>query len=81
LKKEVDLWSIIAYIVSIGQHDTEGIMNKAMKQELDRLEALTDIQLYEALVAMENDPAPQYIKNLIAKKINSIFNKRIGLEA
>ena len=55
-------------------------MDKAMEQELNRLEALTDIQLYEALVAMENDPAPQYIKRLIAKKINSIFNKRIGLE-
>ena len=55
-------------------------MDKAMERELNRLEALTDIQLYEALVAMENDPAPQYIKRLIAKKINSIFNKRIGLE-
>lgn len=56
-------------------------MNKQMERELDRLEALSDMQLYEALVAMENDPAPQYIKNLIARKINSIFNKRIGLEA
>ena len=56
-------------------------MDKQMERELDRLEALSDIQLYEALVAMENDPAPQYIKNLIAKKINSIFNERIGLEA
>ena len=55
-------------------------MDKAMERELNRLEALSDIQLYEALVAMESDPAPQYIKNLIAKKINSIFNKRIGLE-
>lgn len=55
-------------------------MDAAMERELNRLEALTDIQLYEALVAMEDDPAPQYIKNLIAKKINSIFNKRIGLE-
>ena len=56
-------------------------MEKALERELNRLEALTDIQLYEALVAMDDDPAPQYIKNLIAKKINSIFNKRIGLEA
>lgn len=55
-------------------------MEKALERELDRLEALTDIQLYEALVAMEDDPAPEYIKRLIAKKINSIFNKRIGLE-
>ena len=55
-------------------------MQKAMEQELNRLEALSDIQLYEALVAMENDPAPQWVKDLIAKKINSIFNKRIGLE-
>lgn len=51
-----------------------------MEKELNRLESLTDIQLYDVLTAMENDPAPQYIKNLIAKKINSIFNKRIGLE-
>jgi hypothetical protein len=57
------------------------MMDKVMERELNRLEALTDIQLYEALVAIESDPAPQYIKNLIAKKINSIFNKRIGLEA
>ena len=56
-------------------------MKTAMERELDRLEALTDIQLYEALVAMENDPAPKYIKDLIAKRINSIFNRRIGLEA
>ena len=55
-------------------------MDKALERELNRLEALSDIQLYDALVAMENDPAPQYIKRLIAKKINSIFNKRIGLE-
>lgn len=55
-------------------------MDKAMERELDRLEALSDIQLHEALVAMESDPAPQYIKNLIAKRINSIFNRRIGLE-
>jgi len=55
-------------------------MDKAMEAELNRLEALTDIQLYEALVAMEDDPAPKWIKDLIAKKINSIFNKRIGLE-
>lgn len=55
-------------------------MQKAMERELNRLEALSDIQLYEALVAMENDPAPKWVKDLIAKKINSIFNKRIGLE-
>ena len=55
-------------------------MEKAMEAELNRLEALTDIQLYEALVLMEDDPAPTHIKQLIAKKINSIFNKRIGLE-
>ena len=50
----------------------------SMEQELNRLEALTDIQLYDTLVAIENDPAPEYIKNIIVKKINSIFNKRIG---
>lgn len=54
-------------------------MNRAMEQELRRLEALTDMQLYQALVAMETDPAPQYIKNLIARRINRIFNQRIGL--
>ena len=54
-------------------------MEKAMEAELNRLEALTDIQLYEALVAMDDDPAPKWVKDLIAKKINSIFNKRIGL--
>ena len=55
-------------------------MQKAMERELDRLEALTDLQLYEALVAMEKDPAPQWVKDLVAKKINSIFNRRLGLE-
>jgi hypothetical protein len=29
---------------------------------------------------MDDDPAPKWVKDLIAKKINSIFNKRIGLE-
>ena len=55
-------------------------MDAAMEAELNRLEVLTDIQLYEALAAMEDDPAPEWVKQLIAKKINSIFNKRIGLE-
>jgi hypothetical protein len=54
-------------------------MNRAMEQELRRLEALTDMQLYQALVAMETDPAPQSIKNLIARRINRIFNQRLGL--
>ena len=51
-----------------------------LEAELDRLEGLTDIQLYEALAAMENDPAPEWVKRLVARKINSIFNTRIGLE-
>lgn len=55
-------------------------MNRTMEQELLRLEALTDMQLYQALVAMETDPAPQSIKNLIACRINRIFNQRLGLE-
>ena len=55
-------------------------IDAAMERELSRLEVLTDVQLYEALVAMEDDPAPQWVKNLIAKRINSIFNRRIGLE-
>ena len=55
-------------------------MNRTMEQELLRLEALTDMQLYQALVAMEMDPAPQSIKNLIARCINRIFNQRLGLE-
>ena len=52
----------------------------AMEAELNRLEALSDIQLYEALVAMDDDPAPKWVKDLIARKINSIFNQRIGLK-
>ena len=51
-----------------------------MEKELNRLETLNDIQLYDVLTALDSDPAPQYIKKIIAKKINSIFNKRIGLE-
>jgi hypothetical protein len=61
-----------------GNKETE--MNRTMEQELLRLEALTDMQLYQALVAMEMDPAPQSIKNLIARCINRIFNQRLGLE-
>lgn len=51
-----------------------------LEAELNRLEALSDIQLYEALVAMDDDPAPKWVKDLVARKINSIFNRRIGLE-
>ena len=56
------------------------MMDKAMERELARLESATDMQLLDAIMLLDDDPAPQYIKNLIAKKINSIFNKRIGLE-
>jgi hypothetical protein len=55
-------------------------MDAAMEAELNRLEALSDIQLYQVLEAMDNDPAPKWVKDLIARKINSIFNRRIGLE-
>ena len=55
-------------------------MDAAMKAELNRLEALSDIQLYQVLEAMDHDPAPKWVKDLIAQKINSIFNQRIGLE-
>ena len=51
-----------------------------MEAELNRLEALSDVQLYHVLEAMDDDPAPAWVKDLVAKKINSIFNRRIGLE-
>jgi len=56
-------------------------MNAAMQAELARLEKLSDVQLYQVLEAMDDDPAPKWVKDLIAKKINSIFNQRIGLES
>jgi len=52
----------------------------ALDAELKRLENLTDMQLYEALDAMESDPAPEWVKDLVARKINSIFNQRLGLK-
>ena len=52
----------------------------ALDAELKRLEKLTDMQLYEALDAMESDPAPEWVKDLVARKINSIFNQRLGLK-
>ena len=52
----------------------------ALDAELKRLEDLTDMQLYEALDAMETDPAPEWVKDLVARKINSIFNQRLGLK-
>ena len=55
-------------------------MDAAMQQQLNRLAALTEMQLYEVLTALDDDLAPQYIKDLIARKINSILNQRLGLE-
>ena len=55
-------------------------IDAAMEQELARLEALSDVRLYQVLEAMDDDPAPEWVKNLIAKRINSIFNRRLGLE-
>lgn len=56
-------------------------MEKAMQKELARLEACTDMQLLDALMLIDDDPAPQYIKDLIVRKINSIMNDRLGLTA
>jgi hypothetical protein len=56
-------------------------MDKAMERELARLEAATDMQLLDAIMMIEDDPAPQYIKDLILRKINSILNDRLGLRA
>ena len=56
-------------------------MDKAMERELARLEAATDMQLLDAIMMIEDDPAPQYIKELILRKINSILNDRLGLRA
>lgn len=61
------------------QHDAA--TQALLEAELSRLEVLTDVQLYEALVAMEDDPAPRWVKDLAVRKINSIFNQRIGLSA
>lgn len=56
-------------------------MDKAMERELARLEAATDMQLLDAIMMIEDDPAPQYIKDMILRKINSILNDRLGLRA
>ena len=55
-------------------------MNTAMEKQLARLEKLTDLQLLVVLDALDQDPAPQHIKDLILRKINSVMNQRIGLE-
>ncbi len=54
-------------------------MQKEMVEELTRLEACTDMQLLDAIMLLEADPAPEYIKTLILRKINSILNDRLGL--
>lgn len=54
-------------------------MEKEMERELARLEQLDDLALYQCLDLLESDPAPDHVKKLILKKINSIFNQRIGL--
>ena len=56
-------------------------MDKAMERELARLEAATDMQLLDAIMLLDDDPAPQYIKDLILRKINSILNDRLGIRA
>ena len=56
-------------------------MDKAMERELNRLEACTDMQLLDALMLLDTDPAPEYIKTLILRKINSILNDRLGIAA
>jgi len=54
-------------------------MEKTIELELNRLEALSDVRLYQVLEALDSDPAPKWVKDRIVQKINSIFNKRIGL--
>ena len=56
-------------------------MDKAVERELARLEAATDMQLLDAIMMIEDDPAPQYIKDMILRKINSILNDRLGIRA
>lgn len=50
-----------------------------LERELSRLEALDELQLYEALIAMDNDPAPQWVKDLVYRKVRSILNQRLGI--
>jgi hypothetical protein len=54
-------------------------MQKEMAEELARLEACTDMQLLDAIMLLEDDPAPPCIKDMILRKINSILNDRLGL--
>jgi hypothetical protein len=56
-------------------------MDKAMERELARLEGCTDMQLLDAIMLLDDDPAPEYIKTLILRKINSILNDRLGIAA
>lgn len=48
-----------------------------MEKQLKRLESLNDIQLMSIFVALDKDPAPQHIKNMIINKINDILNDRL----
>lgn len=51
-----------------------------IEQELRRLDQLSDLQLLQIFEVMDADPAPQWVKDAIARKINNIMNRRLGLK-
>ena len=57
------------------------MMDKAMERELARLESATDMQLLDAIMLLDDDPAPLYIKDMILRKINAILNDRLGISS
>lgn len=50
---------------------------KAIQEELNRLYSLTGLQLMDVLNRLETDPAPKWIKDLVAAKCNEILNYRL----
>ena len=70
---------VLSYLHRATQEDKTVAQLTAMQAELSRLEALTELQLLTVMEALDDDPAPEHIKDLILRKINSILNDRIGL--
>lgn len=50
-----------------------------MQAELARIESFTLMQLYDVTARIGDDPAPQFVKDLILEKVRSELNRRIGL--
>jgi hypothetical protein len=49
-----------------------------MQAELAYIDGATDMQLLAIMEALDDDPAPQNIKDIIMVKINNTMNDRLG---